>query len=90
MVVSLNRTLTWPKGRHGMCGDRWDASPARWMQPRQLTAVWRAGSVVTLHVVATTNHLGPHSFLLCPPTATSEEDAGCVQLQRADGGGPRW
>jgi hypothetical protein len=89
-VVSLNRTVAWPNGRHSMCGDRWDASPKRWMQPRQLTAVWREGATITLHIGITTNHMGPHSFLLCPPTAKTEADPGCIQLQRADGAGPRW
>jgi hypothetical protein len=53
-----------------------------------LTATYKAGQVVDLHVLISTNHYGRFYFRLCPKDAT--RDGQCLNLWRADGNGVSW
>lgn len=83
----------WPEGKWGLCGDRWDASPQRWLAPRTVSATYVAGSTIDLHVTMTAEHWGRFSFRLCPTTDVSEDCFAQHVLVRADSqkpGNPFW
>jgi hypothetical protein len=83
--ISRGRTLTWPRGRHSLCGDPWNmARPHKHMVPRPIQARYTVGETINIHVLLTTNHLGRFEFRVCPRNATAERH--CTRLERCVSG----
>lgn len=78
-----------PPGRHGACGDPWDAAPRRHEKgPFATAATYARGQAFSAEVVLTANHGGRWGLKLC--RRRSRTGQACFDehvLRRADGGG---
>jgi hypothetical protein len=81
-------------GRHGVCGDPWNAprhheEGGKYARPPRVAGRYRAGGVLDARVVLTANHGGRWSLKLCPtPTRLTQRCFDRFLLRRADGKGP--
>jgi hypothetical protein len=90
-------------GRHGVCGDPWNAARdheagGKFATPRRVAAVFNQGQTFKAKITLTANHIGRWSLRLCaiPPGSSDASERriatqGCFDktiLQRADGRGP--
>lgn len=55
-----------------MCGDRWDASPQKWLAARTVAANYTAGQTIELHVTLTAQHKGRFAFRVCDSLNVTE------------------
>jgi hypothetical protein len=78
--ISHSNTIGWPSGRGSMCGDPWNRSPKQWMQPGPVRATYRAGDIINITTVPTTNHEGFYEFRVCPLDA--QDATQCRLLER--------
>lgn len=69
--VSAKKTLRWPKGNHGLCGDSYyDVQPRNheaggMYYQKGLYTNYTQGQVMDIEVVTTTNHNGRLGFRIC-------------------------
>lgn len=89
-VAYVGAGSRWPHGRWGVCGDRWDASPQKWLAPRAVSASYTAGQAIDLHFTLTATHKGRIAFRVCDSFNVTEECLNGGWLTRcvaAEGGG---
>ena len=69
--VSAKRTLRWPQGNHGLCGDSYYDSQPRNHEAgctyyqKGLFTNYTQGQVMDIEIVTTTNHNGRFGFRIC-------------------------
>jgi len=70
--VSAKKTLRWPEGRHGLCGDSYDGESAP--RPHEAGGIYYKkgvytsyvqGQVIDIDILTTTNHNGKFGFRIC-------------------------
>ncbi len=66
-----DNTIAWPQGKHGICGDRWDA-PQKYMIRRPNSATFTEGQAIALEVTVSQGHKGRFSFAICPNSTADE------------------
>ena len=70
-AVSAKKTLKWPQGRHGLCGDAYEDSVPRDHEAggafykRGLFTSYVQGQVIDIDILTTTNHNGKFGFRIC-------------------------
>lgn len=80
-------------GRHGVCGDAWNApkdheAGGKYATPTRLAGTYLAGGTLKARVTLTANHGGRWSLRLCPAaTRATQRCFDAMLLRRADGRG---
>lgn len=93
----------YPKRRYGVCGDLYsNARPrahetggtfGKWrsMGKRAISRCYKPGSVISIHIRLTAQHMGEFFFTLCVPGRNRDESESCFrkgyQLKQSNGNG---
>ena len=65
-VVSVQGTLTWPAGRHLLCGEPYGTSNPLYQKAGQISEEYWAGQVIHTEWVYKVGHYGAIQMRVCP------------------------